>query len=148
MNLEDIGLAFALLKLNLNVSMKRSTSAYGFQVRRALYFKSNCTEEQQKCIEVWAQSKGLTILGRTEIGNQKEITMWMDALEPYEPLMDNSMKRNIRKVRWTYENPIPKTLWRDDGTRRKVKTGRNWKKFMYWAEAWDAFNDALDEEFP
>jgi len=48
---------------------------------------------------------------------------------------------------WMRANPIPKVNYKDneDGTRtrRSKKIGKNWKKFMYWVEAWDSFCDSL-----
>ena len=41
------------------------------------------------------------------------------------------------------DNPIPKVLYKDDGTRRSRKIGKNWKKFLHWAESWDAYDDSL-----
>jgi len=50
----------------------------------------------------------------------------------------------IKKIQWVRDNPIPKVLYKEDGTRRSRKIGKNWKKFMYWAEAWDEFCEGLE----
>jgi hypothetical protein len=71
--------------------------------------------------------------------------MWriLELLEPYHSLMGESDIINIKKIGWLKENPIPKVSFKDDGTRRSKKIGKDWKKFMYWAESWDAYGDSL-----
>lgn len=144
MNLESVGLGLALTHIKFNVKTRRVPYAYGFEVLVYAKFSSSVTEEQKKCMEVWAQANGFSVLRTTEMYGDTLYSI-IDALEPFNSLMRKNDLNNIKRIQWLRENPIPKTLWRDDGTRRKVKTGRNWKKFMYWVEAWDAFCESLKE---
>ena len=109
MNLENIGLGMALMKIKYVVSTHRSPYSYGIKVESYLCIKKSCTEEQKKCSE-------------------------QDV-------------KNIKKILWMRANPIPKVNYKDneDGTRtrRSRKIGKNWKKFMYWVEAWDTYCDSL-----
>jgi len=141
-HLESIGLGLALTKLQFVVQVKRHPFAYGFKTVTHIRFKRSSTEEQKKCIEVWLQSHGLSLLGRFQLGGED---MWrvLELLEPYHSLMGKSDIINIKKMNWLKENPIPKVSFKDDGTRRSKKIGKYWKKFMYWAEAWDAYGDSL-----
>lgn len=72
---------------------------------------------------------------------------FIDELEPFQSLMCVQDVKNIKKILWMRANPIPKVNYKDneDGTRtrRSRKIGKNWKKFMYWVEAWDSFCDSL-----
>lgn len=142
-HLEAIGLGLALTKLQFVAQVKRHQYSYGFKIVVHIRFK-RCTEEQKKCIEVWLQSHDLSMIDRTQIGGEP---MWriLELLEPYHSLMSESDLINIKKMYWLKDNPIPKTLWQDDGTRRSKKIGKNWKKFLYWAEAWDAYGEELEE---
>ena len=141
-HLESIGLGLALTKLQFVAQVKRHHHSYGFKIVVHIRFKRSCNEEQKKCIEVWLQSHDLSMINRSQIGGEP---MWriMDLLEPYHSLMSKSDLINIKKMNWLKDNPIPKVSYRDDGTRRSRKIGKNWKKFLYWAEAWDAYDDSL-----
>ena len=141
-HLESIGLGLALTKLQFVAQVKRHPYAYGFAVETYIRFKRSSTEEQKKCIEVWLQSHDLSLINRSQIGGEP---MWriLELLEPYHSLMGKSDIINIKKIHWLKENPIPKVSYKDDGTRRSRKIGKNWKKFLHWAEAWDAYDDFL-----
>ena len=141
-HLESIGLGLALTKLRFVAQVKRHPFAYGFATDIHIRFKRSSTEEQKKCIEVWLQSHDLSLIDRTQIGGEP---MWqiLELLEPYHSLMGKSDIINIKKMGWLKDNPIPKVSFKDDGTRRKRKIGKNWKKFLHWAESWDAFGEEL-----
>ena len=141
-HLETIGLGLAITKLQFVAQVKRHQYSYGFKTVIHIRFKRTCTDEQKKCIEVWLQSHDLSMINRTQIGGED---MWriLDLLEPYHSLMGKMDVINIKKMHWLKDNPIPKVLYKDDGTRRSRKIGKNWKKFLHWAEAWDAYDDFL-----
>jgi len=143
MNLEWVGLGLALTHIQYNAMVVRSPVAYGFKIIMFAKPRKTCTDEQLKCMEVWAQANGFTFMETAQLHGDK-LNRLLEVLEPFHSLMKQTDLNTIKKIRWLQENPIPKTLWRDDGTRRKVKIGRNWKKFMYWAEAWDAFCEGLE----
>ena len=71
----------------------------------------------------------------------EEMYRWIDELEPFQSLMSEQDVKQIKKILWHRDNPIPKVIYKneEDGTltRRSKKIGKNWKKFMYWVEAWD-----------
>ena len=142
-HLESVGLGLALTKLRFVAQVKRHPFAYGFATDIHIRFKRSSTEEQKKCIEVWLQSHDLSLIDRTQIGGEP---MWqiLELLEPYHSLMGKSDINNIKKMGWLKENPIPKVSFKDDGTRRKRKIGKNWKKFLHWAESWDAYGESLE----
>jgi len=142
-HLESIGLGLALSKLQFVSQVKRHQFSYGFKVITHIRFKRSCNEEQKKCIEVWLQSHGHSLINRTQLGGESMMQV-LELLEPYHSLMDKTQLNNIKKIHWLKENPIPKTLWKDDGTRRPRRIGKNWKKFLYWAEAWDAYGESLE----
>ena len=146
MNLRDVGLGLALTKAQYCVVTKRTPYAYGFKVERYIRLKDSCTQEQKKCIEVWANSKGLTVMERRQMYGE-EMYRWIDELEPFQSLMSEQDVKQIKKILWHRDNPIPKVIYKneEDGTltRRSKKIGKNWKKFMYWVEAWDKFCEEL-----
>lgn len=146
MNLENIGLGMALMKIKYVVSTHRSPYSYGIKVESYICIKKSCTEEQKKCIEVWANSKGLSVMETKRIYGDK-MMRFIDELEPFQSLMSVQDVKNIKKILWMRANPIPKVNYKDneDGTRtrRSRKIGKNWKKFMYWVEAWDKFCEEL-----
>ena len=72
------------------------------------------------------------------------LTQWLDAIEPFHSLMAEKDLRGIKKIHWMRENPMPRVSYKEDGTRRSRKIGKNWKKFMYWVEAWDDFCEGLE----
>ena len=144
MNLEQIGLGLALTKMQYKVYIRTSPWAYGYRATIYITLKSTCTEEQKKCIEVWAQSIGVTVMDKKQIHGDDMMT-WIEALEPFYSLMNQIDIKHIKKIKYLRENPMPRVAWREDGTRRSKKLGKNWKKFMYWVEAWDAFCEELDE---
>ena len=143
-HLETIGLGLAITKLQFVAQVRRHQFSYGFKIVVHIRFKESCTEEQKKCIEVWLQSHDLSLINRTQIGGE---SMWriLELLEPYHSLMGKSDIINIKKMHWLKDNPIPKVLYKDDGTRRKRKIGKNWKKFLHWAESWDAYGEELEK---
>jgi len=143
MDLEQIGLGLLLTKIEYLVIVARSPHAYGFRVRTFARFRPHCTEEQRKCIDLWALSQGMDITNRKQVGG-KMLDQLLDTLEPFYSLMNPNDTRGIKKIKWMRENPMPKVLYKEDGTRRKRKIGKNWKKFMYWVEAWDAFCEGLE----
>lgn len=142
MNLEWLGLGIALTKINFTVVVYRSPHSYGFGVRKYIHF-NKCTEEQKKCIEVWAQANGFSTTEKQWIQGET-LNKVLDILEPFYSLLNQQQLNGIAKIRWMQNNPMPKVLWKDDGTRYKQKKGKNWKKFMYWVEAWDAFCEGLE----
>ena len=142
MNLEWIGLGLALSKIRFTALVRRTPHSYGFEPVMYIRLKKICTEEQRKCIEVWAQANGFSLTSQVQYHGEK-MNAILDALEPFFSLLNPSDYNNIKKIRWLQDNPFPKVAWRDDGTRRSKKIGKNWKKFMYWVEAWDAFCEEL-----
>lgn len=143
MNLEQIGLGLALTIMEYSVVVSRTPFAYGFRIRTRIRFRSVCTPEQRKCILLWAKSQGMDIGDRTQLGAEL-LNQWLDAIEPFHSLMNQKDLNGIKKIHWVRDNPIPKVLYKEDGTRRSRKIGKNWKKFMYWAEAWDEFCEGLE----
>lgn len=143
MNLEWIGLGLAITKMDYIVKVKSTPYAYGFQVETLVKVKRSCTDEQKKCIEVWAQANGMSVIEPKRMYGER-MKKWIDTMEPFYSLMHERDVKNIKKIIWMLDNPIPKVAYRDDGTRRSTKIGKNWKKFMHWVEAWDAFCEDLD----
>ena len=87
MNLEQIGLGLALTKMQYKVYIRTSPWAYGYRATIYITLKSTCTEEQKKCIEVWAQSIGVTVMDKKQIHGDDMMT-WIEALEPFYSLMN------------------------------------------------------------
>lgn len=143
MNLESIGLGLALTKLRFVGFVRRRPHSYGFAPRMFITFKTSATEEQRKCMEVWAQANGFSLTTQKQIGGE-EMNKVLEALEPFHSLMLESDLNHIKRIRWLQNNPFPKVAYKEDGTRRSKKIGKNWKKFMYWVEAWDAFCESLE----
>jgi len=143
MNLEQIGLGLALTRMEYSVTVTRTPYSYGFRVRILARFRSVCTPEQRKCIVLWARSQGIDLGERKQLGGDI-LTQWLDAIEPFHSLMAEKDLRGIKKIHWMRENPMPRVSYKEDGTRRSRKIGKNWKKFMYWVEAWDDFCEGLE----
>ncbi len=142
MNLEQIGLGMLLTKIDYIVTVARTPFAYGFRVRTLARFRK-CTESQRKCIDLWALSQGMDFTGRKQVGG-KMLDQLIETLEPFYSLMNPNDVNGIKKILWMRENPMPRVSYKEDGTRRSRKIGKNWKKFMYWVEAWDAFCEGLE----
>jgi hypothetical protein len=146
MNLEQIGLGLAshkdavqgriFLRLSLFIRLQGCTHVYHTEVN--LYGRAEEVHRGMGTVH-----RVVTVMDTKEIGGE-EMNKVLEALEPFHSLMLESDLNHIKKIKLVQNNPIPKVAYKDDGTRRSKKIGKNWKKFMYWVEAWDAFCESLE----
>ena len=135
---EYIGLGLAMARLQYRGDIDRTPFAYGLKIRKYITLKTNTTEEQTKCIEVWANSHGLSVMDTRRIQCVERMGKWIDVLDGFEFLMLKSDKVKYNMLKWVIENPIPKI------PRNKQ---RNWKRFLSWVEQYDDYNNKIKEEY-
>tara|TARA_R100000005_G_C5001651_1_gene208876 strand:+ start:946 stop:1377 length:432 start_codon:yes stop_codon:yes gene_type:complete len=135
---EYIGLGLAVNHLSFRVAVDKTPFAYGLKVRKFITLKPNTTEEQKKCIEVWANSHGLSVMKTRRIQCVERLGRWMKVLDAFEFLMSPTDRVKYHMLKWVLENPMPKI------PRNKH---RNWKRFMSWVEQHDEKYDELKSEY-
>tara|TARA_R110002051_G_scaffold325769_1_gene431023 strand:+ start:6389 stop:6814 length:426 start_codon:yes stop_codon:yes gene_type:complete len=135
---EYIGLGLAMARLQYRVAIDRTPFAYGLKIRKYITLKPNTTEEQKKCIEVWANSHGLSVMDTRRIQCVERLGKWVNVLDGFEFLMLDDDKVKYNMLKWVIENPIPKI---------PRNLHRNWKKFLSWVEQYDDYNAKIVEEY-
>jgi hypothetical protein len=135
---EFIGLGLAVTRLNFRVAVDKSPYGYGLSVRKYVSLKPNTTEEQKKCIEVWANSHGLSVMETRRIQRVDKLEKWVKVLDAFEFLLCPTDRVKYNMLKWVLDNPIPKI------PRNKH---RNWKKFMTWVNQHDEKYEDLKSEY-
>tara|TARA_R110002012_G_scaffold56984_3_gene146577 strand:- start:914 stop:1339 length:426 start_codon:yes stop_codon:yes gene_type:complete len=135
---EYIGLGLAMARLSFKVDIEKTPFAYGLKVRKYITLKPNTTEEQKKCIEVWANSHGLSVMDTRRIQCVERLGKWVDVLDGFQFLMLDTDKVKYNMLKWVIENPIPKI------PRNKH---RNWKKFLSWVTQYDDYYETIVGEY-
>ena len=135
---EYIGLGLAMARLSFKVDIEKTPFAYGLKVRKYITLKPNTTEEQKKCIEVWANSHGLSVMKTRRIQCVERLGKWVNVLDGFQFLMLDADKVKYNILKWVIENPIPKI------PRNKH---RNWKKFLSWVAQYDDYYETIVGEY-
>lgn len=134
-NVAYIGLGLILNKIRYHTVVAIRKGGYGYRAR-CYITRIKCSDEQLKCMEVWANMHGLTLMNSTKIENKEDLGKWLDVLEPYIHLLDSDMRKGYLKVKWMHENPLPLI---------PKNMHRYWNQFYDWVRAWDAYNEEIDD---
>lgn len=131
---EYIGLGLAMCQLSFRVDIDRVPHAYGLRVRHYITLKPNTTDEQKRCIEIWASSHGVSIMETNRIQAVDRLQKWFSVIDQFDFLLNKKDLKNYKMLKWVVENPIPKL------PRNKI---RNWKRFLSWVAKHDDYEEEL-----